>query len=245
MTKLKDIIPLLSGTQYKKAQVLVRYDDEQYIEGYDTKDEQYISSYGTKNEQYITGYQQKTITEISGNEPYNYNVYTNNKIGCTTNRYATGKSRTNPRLTHTTCKLINSRYVEVNSAYISVLNRCVESSTAVNFHIRQAQATGYGTNINSSLANFVRVNSGTSSDDAAEYRNPLRRINGCGAYNLNSTGAVKKTRKVDDRSRPIYATRQVTDYNNPVYSTRKVTDYDKPIYKTRRVPVYEERWVEK
>lgn len=242
MARLKDIIPLLSSTQYKKAQVLVRYDDERYIDGYETKQEQFISGYGTKTEQYITGYHKKTITQINGNDPYQYNAYTNNKIGCTTNKYATSANRTNPRATNSTCKLINSRYVDTNNAYINILNRCVESSVAASHHIN-AGLGRYGGNISSSIINVLE-NNNDSSEDKEEYLNPQRRANRCGVYNLNSTGATVVTRQVDDKSRPIYASRQVTDYSKPIYSTRTVTDSSKPIYKTRKVPVYEERWVE-
>ena len=109
MARLRDIIPLLSGTQYKRAQVLVRYDDEQYRDGYDTKTERYISGYHTKSEQYITGYRQKTITEINRDDPYDYNVDTNNKIGCIRNRYATAGSLKNQRATSTVCKLLKNK----------------------------------------------------------------------------------------------------------------------------------------
>ena len=242
MARLKDIIPLLSGTQYKKAQVLVRYDDEQYRDGYDTKTERYISGYHTKNEQYITGYRQKTITEINGDDPYDYNVYTNNKIGCITNRYATAGSLTNQRATGTVCKLLNNKDIEANIAYINILRRCVESRTSASWHINSA-LQNFGGDISRSITT-VLLNNGGGSEDRQEYRNPVRRTRGLGVYNPNSTGATKVTRQVDDRSRPIYATRQVEDHNRPIYSTRTVTDYNKPIYKTRRVPVYEERWVE-
>ena len=241
MARLKDIIPLLSGTQYKRAQVLVRYDDEQYRDGYGTKSERYISGYNTKSEQYITGYRQKTITRINGNDPYQYNAYTNNKIGCTTNRYATSADRTNPRATNTTCKLINSRYVDTNNAYINILNRCVESGVAASHHIN-AGIGRYGGDISSSIINVLENTGG--GEDRAEYRNPQRRANRCGVYNLNCTGATLVRRQVNDTSRPIYATRQVTDYSKPIYSTRTITDTSKPIYKTRRIPVYEERWIE-
>ena len=242
MARLKDIIPLLNSTQYKRAQVLIRYDDKQYIDGYDTKTERYISGYHTKNQQYITGYRQKTITEINGDDPYDYNVYTNNKIGCITNRYATAGSLTNQRATGTVCKLLNNQDIEVNIAYINVLRRCVESREAASWHIKAA-TQHFGGDISRSVTT-VLSNNGGSSEDRQEYKNPVRRTRGLGIYNPNSTGATKVTRQVDDRSRPIYAIRQVEDYNRPIYSTRTVTDYNKPIYKTRRVPVYEERWVE-
>ena len=290
MARLRDIIPLLSGTQYKRAQVLVRYDNEEYRDGYDTKTERYVSGYDTKNEryisgyhtkteryisgyntkseQYITGYRQKSVTEIVGDDPYDYNVYTNNKIGCITNRYATAVSLTNQRATNTVCKLLNNKDIEANIAYINVLRRCVESRAAISWHTNNA-TQHYGGNISRSIINVLE-NANDSSEDKAEYRNPVRRVRSLGVYNPNSTGATKVTRQVDDRSRPIYATRQVedhnrpiyatrqvtdhnrpiystrsvTDYNKPIYSTRTVIDYNKPIYKTRRIPVYEERWVE-
>ena len=242
MARLKDIIPLLSSTQYKKAQVLVRYDNEEYRDGYDTKSERYISGYNTKSEQYITGYHKKTITQINGNDPYQYNAYTNNKIGCITNKYATAASRTNQRATNTTCKLINSSYVDANHAYINILNRCVESNIAASHHINAALGR-YGGNISRSIINVLENYNG-SSEDKDEYRNPVRWLRSLGVYNPNSTGATVVRRQVDDKSRPIYATRQVRDYSKPIYSTRTVTDSSKPIYKTRKVPVYEERWVE-
>ena len=268
MARLKDIIPLLSATWYKRAQVLIRYDDEQYIDGYDTKTERYISGYHTKNQQYITGYRQKTITEINGDDPYDYNVYTNNKIGCITNRYATAWSLTNQRATGTVCKLLNNKDIEANIAYINVLRRCVESREAISWHTNVA-TQHFGGVVSRSVEDVLK-NNGGGADDRVEYRNPVRRVRSLGVYNPNSTGATKVTRQVDDRSRPIYATRQVedhnrpiyatrqvtdhnrpiystrsvTDYNKPIYSTRTVIDYNKPIYKTRRVPVYEERWVE-
>ena len=255
MARLRDIIPLLSGTQYKRAQVLVRYDNEQYTDGYDTKIERYVSGYATKNERYITGYRQKTITQINGDDPYDYNVYINNKIGCITNRYATAGSLTNQRATGTVCKLLNNKDIEVNIAYINILRRCVESRAAISWHTNNA-IQYFGGVVSRSVENVLK-NNGGGSEDKQEYRNPVRRTRGLGVYNPNSTGATKVTRQVDDRSRPIYATRQVTDHNRPIYSTRSVTDYNKPIYstrtvidynkpiyKTRRIPVYEERWVE-
>ena len=264
MARLRDIIPLLSGTQYKRAQVLVRYDNEQYRDGYDTKTERYVSGYDTKNEryisgyhtkteryisgyntkseQYITGYRQKSVTEIVGDDPYDYNVYTNNKIGCITNRYATAGSLTNQRATSTVCKLLNNKDIEANIAYINILRRCVESRTSASWHINSA-LQNFGGDISRSITT-VLSNNGGGSEDRQEYRNPVRRTRGLGIYNPNSTGATKVTRQVDDRSRPIYATRQVEDHNRPIYSTRTVTDYNKPIYKTRTIPVYEERWVE-
>lgn len=242
MARLKDIIPLLSATQYKRAQVLVRYDDEQYRDGYDTKTERYISGYHTKSEQYITGYRQKTITEINGDDPYDYNVYTNNKIGCITNRYATAGSLTNQRATSTVCKLLNNKDIEANIAYINILRRCVESRAAISWHTNNA-TQHFGGVVSRSVEDVLK-NNGGAPDDKIEYKNPVRRVRSLGVYNPNSTGATKVTRQVDDRSRPIYATRQVEDYNRPIYSIRTVTDYNKPIYKTRRIPVYEERWVE-
>ena len=290
MARLRDIIPLLSGTQYKRAQVLVRYDNEQYRDGYDTKTERYVSGYDTKNEryisgyhtkteryisgyntkseQYITGYRQKSVTEIVGDDPYDYNVYTNNKIGCITNRYATAGSLTNQRATNTVCKLLNNKDIEANIAYINILRRCVESREAISWHTNVA-TQHFGGVVSRSVEEVLK-NNGGGADDKIEYRNPVRRVRSLGVYNPNSTGATKVTRQVDDRSRPIYATRQVedhnrpiyatrqvtdhnrpiystrsvTDYNKPIYSTRTVIDYNKPIYKTRRIPVYEERWVE-
>ena len=231
MTRLRDIIPLLSGTQYKKVQVLLRYDDEQYIDGY-----------GTKSEQYIAGYEQKTITEVVGDDPYEYNANINNKVGCITNRYATALSRRYQKATGTTCKLLNDKDVEVNTAYIDILNRCVESRSAASFHINSALQY-FGGDISQSIF-YVLDNYGGSPEDREEYKSPVRQSMGFGAYNPNSTNIAEVTRQVDDKTKPIYATREVTDYNSPIYSTRTVTDYNKPIYKTRKVPVYEEHWVE-
>ena len=290
MARLKDIIPLLSSAQYKRAQVLVRYDDEQYRDGYDTKTERYVSGYDTKNERYIsgyhtkteryvsgyhtkneryiTGYRQKIVTQINGDDPYDYNVYTNNKIGCITNRYATAGSLTNQRATGTVCKLLNNKDIEVNIAYINILRRCVESRAAISWHTNNA-IQYFGGVVSRSVEDVLK-NNGGGLEDKQEYKNPVRRVRSLGVYNPNSTGATKVTRQVDDRSRPIYATRQVqdynrpiyanrqvtdhnrpiysirsvTDYNKPIYSTRTITDTSKPIYKTRKVPVYEERWVE-
>ena len=242
MTRLRDIIPLLSGTQYKKVRSLLRYDDEQYIDGYGTKEEQYISGYGTKTEKYIAGYEQKTITEVVGDDPYEYNAHINNKVGCITNRYATALSRRYQKATNTTCKLLNDKDVEVNTAYIDILNRCVESRAAVSYHTNAALQFFCGS-ISRSIISSVE-NYGGHPDDNQEYKNPVRPSMGFGAYNPNSTNIAEVTRQVDDKTKPIYATREVTDYNSPIYSTRTVTDYNKPIYKTRKVPVYEERWVE-
>lgn len=242
MTRLRDIIPLLSGTQYKKVQVLLRYDDEQYIDGYGTKEEQYISGYGTKTEQYIAGYEQKTITEVVGDDPYEYNAHINNKVGCITNKYATALSRRYQKATGTTCKLLNDKDVEVNTAYIDILNRCVESRSAASFHINSSLQY-FGGDISQSIF-YVLDNFGGSPEDRDEYKNPVRQAYKLGAYNPNSTNIAEVTRQVDDKTKPIYATREVTDYNSPIYSTRTVTDYNKPIYKTRKVPVYEEHWVE-
>ena len=242
MTRLRDIIPLLSGTQYKKVQVLLRYDDEQYIDGYGTKEEQYISGYGTKTEQYIAGYEQKTITEVVGDDPYEYNAHINNKVGCITNRYATALSRRYQKATGTTCKLLNDKDVEVNTAYIDILNRCVESRSAASFHINSALQYFEGDLLRS--LDYVVDTYGGSPEDVEEYKNPVRQAYKFGAYNPNSTNIAEVTRQVDDKTKPIYATREVTDYNSPIYSTRTVTDYNKPIYKTRKVPVYEEHWVE-
>ena len=231
MTRLRDIIPLLSGTQYKKVQVLLRYDDEQYIDGY-----------GTKTEQYIAGYEQKTITEVVGDDPYEYNAHINNKVGCITNRYATALSRRYQKATGTTCKLLNDKDVEVNTAYIDILNRCVESRSAASYHTNAALQF-FGGSISRSIISSVE-NYGGSPEDNEEYKNPVRQSYKLGAYNPNSTNIAEVTRQVDDKTKPIYATREVTDYNSPIYSTRTVTDYNKPIYKTRKVPVYEEHWVE-
>lgn len=243
MTRLRDIIPLLSGTQYKKVRALLRYDDEQYIDGYGTKEEQYISGYGTKTEQYIAGYEQKTITEVVGDDPYEYNAHINNKVGCITNRYATALSRRYQKATGTTCKLLNDKDVEVNTAYIDILNRCVESRSAASFHINSSLQY-FGGDISQSIF-YVLDNYGGSPEDRDEYlKNPVRQAYKLGAYNPNSTNIAEVTRQVDDKTKPIYATREVTDYNSPIYSTRTVTDYNKPIYKTRKVPVYEEHWVE-
>ena len=242
MARLRDILPLLSGTQYKRAQVLIRYDDEQYIDGYGTKEEQYISGYGTKTEQYIAGYEQKTITEVVGDDPYEYNAHINNKVGCITNRYATATSRRYQKATGTTCKLLNDKDVEVNTAYIDILNRCVESRSAASFHINAALQY-FGGDLLRSL-DYVVDTYGGSPEDIEEYKSPVRQSMGLGAYNPNSTNIAEATRQVDDKTKPIYATREVTDYNSPIYSTRTVTDYNKPIYKTRKVPVYEEHWVE-
>lgn len=240
--RLIDLLPFLGGVSYKQVQVQVDTKTEEYFSGeYGTKEEQYVSGYGTKTEQYITGYQKKTITELQGEDPYYYNAYTNNMVGCTTNKYATSKNRTNQSTTSTTCKLINDRYVEVNDAYIGLLNRCVESSSAASFHISESNKF-YGGDVYSSLD--ATLTTSGSSEDVAEYNNPVRPSNKTGAYNPKSTGATYVTRQVDDTSRPIYGTRTVTDYNKPIYSTRTVTDYNKPIYKTREVPVYEWQWVE-
>lgn len=242
MARLKDIIPLLSSTQYKKAQVLARYDDERYIDGYETKQEQFISGYGTKTEQYIKGYQKKSVTELQGDDPYNYNAYTNNKVGCTTNKYATSASLSSQGVTGTTCKLINHWAVEVNEAYISILSRCVESITAVNYHLKNSNERKLNGASGSVYETLDRGSGGA--EDRKEYKNPVRASKRLGVYNPKSTGARFVTRQVDDKSRPIYASRQVTDRNKPIYGSRTVTDHNKPIYKTRKVPVYEERWVE-
>lgn len=243
--RLRDIIPLLSGTQYKWAQVLLRYDTERYIDGYNTKEEQYISGYGTKSEQYITGYQKKTITEVQGDDPYYYNSYTNNKVGCTTNKYATAGSLTSQTATGRTCKLTNDWAVEVNDAYMSILSRCVEASSAVSFHkanVNNRLGNVYGGDAYDSVHDVMQTNGGA--EDRKEYNNPVRQSKGLGIYNPKSTGATTVTRQVDDYTRPIYGTRQVTDYSKPIYSKRTVTDYNSPIWRTRQVPVYEWRWVE-
>ena len=242
MTRLRDIIPLLSGTQYRKVQTLLRYDDEQYIDGYGTKDEQYISGYGTKSEQYIAGYEQKTITEVVGDDPYEYNAHINNKVGCITNRYATATSRRYQKATGTTSKLLNDKDVEVSTAYIDMLKRCVESRAAVSYHTNAALQFFAG-DVSRSIF-YTLDNYGGSPEASEEYKSPVRQSMGFGAYNPNSTNIAEVTRQVDDKTKPIYATREVTDYNIPIYSTRTVTDYNKPIYKTRKVPVYEEHWVE-
>lgn len=243
-----DLLPFLGGVAYKQVQVQVATRTEEYFSGeYGTKQEQYVSGYGTKQEQYITGYQKKTVTEIQGENPYNYNAYTNNMIGCTTNRYATAKSLTNQKATGTTCKLINDWYVEVNNAYISILSRCVESSTVVRYHNSAVRnKTGRYADVYDAYSSVTsEIEQGNpSSEDRREYYNRYRAQRHLGVYNPNSTGSTTVTRQVDDTSRPIYGTRTVTDTSKPIYSTRTITDTSKPIYSTRQVPVYEWQWVE-
>lgn len=231
--RLIDLLPFLGGVAYKQVQVQVATRTEEYFSGeYGTKQEQYVSGYGTKTEQYITGYQKKTVTEIQGEDPYYYNAYTNNKVGCTTNKYATAPSRTNQSSTGGTCKLINDDYVGVNDDFIWALNRCVGSSSDCKFYTTGGDLYA------------VLDGGGGASEDRAEYNSPIRQDYKTGVYNPKCTGATYVTRQVDDKSRPIYGTRTVTDYNKPIYGTRTVTDYNKPIYKTREVPVYEWQWVE-
>lgn len=216
--RLKDIIPLLSGTQYKWAQVLTDYKAEQYIDGYQQKTEKYVSGYGTK-----------TITEVSGEDPEYYNRYTNNKIGKTTNKYATAESRTNQNATGSTCKLINDTYIEANDAYMDAYNACIMSSSAVSTLVNWIRTYG-SSSFYSAIMDFHSLY-GYSTEGSKEIIDPKRYQYKCGIYNPKCTGQTT-------------ITRQVTDYDKPVYGTRVVNDLSRPIYKTRQVPVYEWKWIE-
>ena len=293
---LKKFLPyFLGGVDYKQIQVQVGTKSEeyftgnygtkteQYIIGYNTKQETYQDGYGTKTEtyntgryntkteQYITGYQKKTVTELQGEDPYQFNNYTNNKVGKTTNRYATADDLHNQNATGSTCYLMNQDYVDINTSFISLHGRCLESSASANIIINVA---GSSNNIIKTTTNrLVNGLSPFTSNDITSFRingsGGFRSIQKVGAYNPNSSQTTV-TKQVDDTSRPIYGTRIVTDYNSPIYATRTVTDYNnpiyrtrtvtdynspiygtrtvtdtsKPIYATRQVPVYEWKWVE-